>query len=107
MFLMVLPLSSMTVILSGIFFGISWGFNSPTLTAWTTDLASPLHIGRAMATMYIALEAGIGMGALLAGAFYKGLASQIQIPFLLSGIFAIISSLLLVYYRHNWLKNDL
>ncbi|NBW03309.1 MAG: MFS transporter [Cytophagia bacterium] len=107
MFLMVLPLSSMTVILSGIFFGISWGFNSPTLTAWTTDLASPTHIGRAMATMYIALEAGIGMGALLAGAFYNGLASQIQIPFLLSGIFALISSLLLVYYRHNWLKNDL
>jgi predicted MFS family arabinose efflux permease len=60
-----------------------------------------------MATMYIALEAGIGMGALFAGAFYKGLAHQIQIPFLLSGIFAIISSLLLVYYRLNWLKNDI
>jgi predicted MFS family arabinose efflux permease len=64
-------------------------------------------MGRAMATMYIALEAGIGFGALIAGAFYKGLASQIQIPFLLAGTFALISSLLLVYYRHNWLKNDI
>jgi NADH dehydrogenase FAD-containing subunit len=24
-----------------------------------------------------------------------------------SGIFAVIASLLLVYYRHNWLKNEL
>jgi len=64
-------------------------------------------MGRAMATMYIALEAGIGMGALLAGAFYKGLAHQIQIPFLISGIFAIVATLLLVYYRRNLLKNDL
>jgi predicted MFS family arabinose efflux permease len=107
MFMMILPLNSLTVITSGVLFGISWGFNSPTLTAWTTDLASPTHIGRAMATMYIALEAGIGMGALMAGVFYKGLAHQIQIPFLLSGIFAIFASLLLVYYRQNWLKNEL
>lgn len=107
MFLMLLPLNSSTVILSAVLFGISWGFNSPTLTAWTTDLATPAHVGRAMATMYIALEAGIGLGALLAGLCYKGLVHQIQFPFLLSGIFAVISTLLLGYYKHNWLKNEL
>jgi predicted MFS family arabinose efflux permease len=63
-------------------------------------------MGRAMATMYIALEAGIGLGALVAGLFYKGLASQIVLPFLLAGLFAVISFILLVSYRQNWLKHE-
>ncbi|GAB3643441.1 MFS transporter [Spirosoma arcticum] len=48
-------------------FGLSWGMNSPTVTAWTADLADEATRGRAMATMYIALEAGIGLGALVSG----------------------------------------
>jgi MFS family permease len=48
-------------------FGIGTGLNSPTLYAWTIDLSHPEHRGRAVATMYIALEIGIGLGALLAG----------------------------------------
>ena len=48
-------------------FGLSTGLLSPTLYAWTIDLSQPAHRGRAVATMYIALEAGIGLGALAAG----------------------------------------
>jgi MFS family permease len=48
-------------------YGIATGMLSPTATAWTIDLSNPDHRGKAMATMYIALEAGIGIGALLAG----------------------------------------
>ncbi|MET3113109.1 MFS family permease [Pedobacter sp. CG_S7] len=48
-------------------YGVATGMLSPTVTAWTIDLSRPEHRGKAMATMYIALEAGIGIGALLAG----------------------------------------
>jgi MFS family permease len=106
MFLMVIELNTFTVVSSAVMFGISWGFNTPTLAAWTNDLGSAAHMGRAMATMYIALEAGIGLGALVAGLFYKGLASQIVLPFLLAGLFAVISFILLVSYRQNWLKHE-
>jgi MFS family permease len=106
MFLMVIELNTFTVVSSAVMFGISWGFNTPTLAAWTNDLGSATHMGRAMATMYMALEAGIGLGALVAGMFYKGLASQIVLPFLLAGLFAVISFILLLSYRQNWLKHE-
>ena len=54
-------------LLAALVFGIGTGLNSPTLYAWTVDLSHPAHRGRAVATMYIALEVGIGLGALLAG----------------------------------------
>jgi MFS family permease len=52
---------------SAVLFGFATGLNSPTLYAWTIDLSHPERRGRAVATMYIALEAGIGLGALLGG----------------------------------------
>ncbi len=52
---------------SAILFGLASGMNAPTIQAWTTDLSSEQTRGRALATMYIALEAGIGLGAVGAG----------------------------------------
>ena len=54
-------------LLGAIIFGLGTGLNSPTLYAWTIDLSDEQRRGRAVATMYIALEAGIGLGALAAG----------------------------------------
>jgi MFS family permease len=59
---------SVPVFLVGaVIFGLGTGLNSPTLYAWTVDLSDPTRRGRGIATMYIALEVGIGLGALLAG----------------------------------------
>jgi MFS family permease len=59
---------SVSVFLVGaVVFGIGTGLNSPTLYAWTIDLSLPERRGRGVATMYIFLEVGIGIGALLAG----------------------------------------
>ena len=54
-----------------IIYGIGVGIFSPASAAWTADLSNPEHRGRAMATMYIALEAGIGIGALAAGWLFQ------------------------------------
>ena len=101
MFLMILAPTPLTVICSAILFGFAWGFNTPTLAAWTTDLANKNHMGRAMATMYIALEIGIGLGALFAGQVYQGFTKNIPLPFLMSGILAIIAFISLLKYRQK------
>jgi MFS family permease len=54
-------------LIGAVIFGVGTGLNSPTLYAWTIDLSLPERRGRGVATMYIFLEVGIGIGALLAG----------------------------------------
>jgi MFS family permease len=58
-------------------YGIATGIVSPALNAWTVDMSFPEHRGKAMATMYIALEAGIGLGALFAGWVYQDVIAKI------------------------------
>ncbi|WP_113651423.1 MFS transporter [Pedobacter namyangjuensis] len=62
--------SSMVLMISSAIYGVATGMLSPTVTAWTIDLSKPGHRGKAVATMYIFLEIGIGAGALLAGQMF-------------------------------------
>jgi MFS family permease len=73
------------VYLGSILFGLGNGIFSPTISAWTVDLGNENNKGRALATMYIALEIAIGGGALLAGWYYKDIPERMQICFYLSG----------------------
>jgi MFS family permease len=73
--------SSLSLLCASALYGVATGMLSPTATAWTIDLSHPEHRGKAMATMYIALEAGIGIGALLAGWFFISDFSMIPIIF--------------------------
>ena len=72
-------------------FGLSWGLNTPVISAWTADLSNEHTRGRAMATMYIALEAGIGIGALVSGWLYNHMAGGTQAAFAASGVFAVVA----------------
>lgn len=68
-------------------YGVGTGILSPAVNAWTIDLSHPQQRGRAMASMYIALEAGIGLGALFAGFYYQDIALRIpQIMFINAGV---------------------
>lgn len=82
------------LMLGGILYGVSTGILSPALNAWTVDLSLPDHRGKAMATMYIALEAGIGLGALFSGWFYQDAINMV--PYILYGT-AIVSTFALIY----------
>lgn len=62
---------------AAVVFGVGMGLNSPALYAWTIDLSHPEHRGRGVATMYIALEIGIGLGALLAGWIFANLPGRL------------------------------
>jgi MFS family permease len=90
---------SVPVFLVGaVIFGLGTGLNSPTLYAWTIDLSHPERRGRGVATMYIALEVGIGIGALLAGWIFDNQAARL--PWVhalsLSSVLAALAYLLLV-----------
>jgi MFS family permease len=78
-------------VLASILFGFSWGFNTPTLMAWTVDLSHEDYRGRAIATTYIALEAGIGIGALVAGYLYKGVVENMAISYYFAGFLSLVS----------------
>ena len=69
--------------------GLSLGISSPAVMAWVIDRA-PEHIrGRSMATMYIALEIGIGSGAILSAYLYANKVENIHFAFWSAGLLAL------------------
>ena len=62
--------------------------------AWAIDRADPKHLGRVLATVYIALEAGIGLGALVSAAVYQNKVENFTLSF---WVIAIVSSIGLFY----------
>lgn len=90
-----------TFYISSFMFGIAAGLSSPTIFAWTIDLADEKHKGRAMATMFIALEAGIGLGGLVAGYTHNNNPDNFVISFTISGILAFCAVLYLIYYHFS------
>lgn len=69
-------------------YGIAMGIISPTVNAWTIDLSNPLTKGKSIATMYIALEAGIGLGAFFSGWYYTNMVEKIPQIFFVCSIIA-------------------
>jgi len=82
---------------SAVLFGFGQGFNAPALFAWTTDLSRPEMKGRSLATIFIALEAGITLGGLGGGFIYGNNPENLQLVFVLcacSAIAALVFTLL-------------
>jgi MFS family permease len=92
--------------LGAFIFGIGAGLTSPTIFAWTIDLADERHRGRALATMFIAMEAGIGLGGVVAGYSYNNNPENFVISFSISGILAFTALLYLIIYRMNHTKKS-
>lgn len=76
-------------------YGIATGMLSPALTALVIDMSHPDHRGKAVATMYIALEAGIGLGAFMAGSFYIDDAAMIPPAFYFTALLTLVAFLYL------------
>jgi MFS family permease len=94
---------------SGVLFGAAVGMYSPTTTAWVVDRSLDRFRGRALATMYIFLEIGIGIGAVVAGWLYDNNPENFRLVFLTSGAIAFLGFLILIlikrdrksYYPHH------
>ncbi|HEY9258420.1 MFS transporter [Chitinophaga sp.] len=100
MLMMGLAGSSTLLMAAAVLYGISVGLNAPAVTAWTVDLGRPEHRGRALASMYIAMEAGIGLGAYFSAFIYNNQSVNFPLTFyVIAGITLMATLYLSFVYR--------
>ncbi len=85
-------------LLAGGLYGIGLGMGMPTLFAWTIDLCDKENTGKAIATTYIALELGIGLGAFMGG-WLANISGNYFVPFAFSGVASGLGWLYLVWKK--------
>jgi len=98
--------SSEVMLLGGaVLFGAAVGMYSPTTTAWVVDRSLDQFRGRALATMYIFLELGIGLGALVSGWLYDNQSENFQTAFLFSAGVAGLGFVILLFTKSDGKPN--
>ncbi len=95
-----LQFSNGLLLAAGIY-GLSMGILSPALSAWTFDLSPEGQKGKGVATMFIALEAGIGLGALFSGWYYQSTYENIPGAMLGCSFLAFLGLLFLVMNKNK------
>jgi len=83
--------TSLMLIVGVSIYGLAQGATSPTLLAWATDLSSDEHRGRGIASLYISMEMGIGLGALLSGWVYGNSPANFEYCFTISSILSLVA----------------
>ncbi|MEO0330693.1 MAG: MFS transporter [Bacteroidota bacterium] len=91
--------SGFWLLVAGVFFGLAVGMNTPTIYAWTIDLSHPERRGRAIATMYISLEIGIGLGALTSGWLYDNQLERLPYAFVVASVLSLFALVFLIAAR--------
>ncbi|MEM9832559.1 MAG: MFS transporter [Bacteroidota bacterium] len=98
--------SGFWLLMAGVFFGLAVGMNTPTIYAWTIDLSHPERRGRAIATMYISLEIGIGLGALTSGWLYDNQLERLPYAFIVASVLSFFALVFLVVDRPRQLATS-
>lgn len=89
--------SANALLFGAVLYGLAAGMSAPTIFALTIDLSDDRFRGRALATLYIALEAGIGLGALVAGWVFANQYDNLPKVFWLSAALAFGALLVLQF----------
>jgi MFS family permease len=79
-----------------VMYGFSQGITSPTLLAWATDLSDTKFKGRGLASLYIFMELGIGIGAFVSGFIYANKSDNFFVTFAVCSGLALISFFYLI-----------
>lgn len=88
--------TSLQLIVGVALYGLAQGATSPTLIAWATDLSDVHFKGRGVASVYIFMEFGIGLGAFASGLIYSNDPSRFSVAFGICGALAGIAFLYLL-----------
>ena len=94
------------VLISAIVFGLAIGLNGPTIMAWAVDRCQPQHRGRAVASVYIALEIGIGSGAIFSAWIFNNRMENMVYAFLSPAVLAFLSMILLLAWKRKQKRID-
>ena len=81
--------------------GFSVGIASPAVFAWVIDISPDERRGRSMATVYIALEIGIGGGALFSGWMYANNSDNFFKTYLTAAILTSMAGIYLQFFYKN------
>jgi len=79
--------------------GFAMGTASPAVFAWAIDRCEDQNRGKALATIYIALEVSIGLGALMAGWIYNNNPDNFAKVFLTLAAFTVLGLVYLMRFR--------
>ena len=90
------------LLVSAGFLGFATGTAIPTIMAWTVDRAPGALRGKAIATSYIALEIGIGGGALLSAWLYANNPDN----FLMAFCIAALLNFFTIPFLYWWMKRN-
>jgi len=82
-------------------YGLAQGATSPTLLAWATDLSHEDHRGRGIASLYISMELGIGLGAFISGLVYGNSASNFLICFAIASTLSLLAFIYLLNQKRQ------
>jgi len=88
--------SSLILIIGVSIYGLAQGATSPTLLAWATDLSHDEHRGRGIASLYISMEMGIGLGAFISGWVYGNSPSNFLYCFTICSMLSMIAFIYLL-----------
>jgi len=81
--------------LMAVFYGLGAGLNGPVAFALAADDAKPERVGRSISTVYLFLELGVGIGALVSGSIYKDTLESAYFNFYLAGALVFLSAVFL------------
>ncbi len=90
--------------LAGAFlYGVAMGILSPVLAAWTVDLSDDSSRGRALSTMYLSMEMGIGLGAWVAAFIVANKFENLKLAFEVNAGLAVVAFVYcLALIRHKF-----
>jgi MFS family permease len=91
--------SRLELIIGVTIYGLGQGSTSPTLLAWATDLSDVNNKGRGLASLYIFMELGIGIGAFASGFIFDNQPENFPITFIVCGTLAMLAFLYLLTVR--------
>ena len=84
--------------------GFSMGTASPPVFAWVIDRCKDENRGKALATVYIALEISIGFGAIFAGWVYDNDPKNFGFTFLLLAIITLLGVIILANKKDQYIS---
>jgi MFS family permease len=101
MTLLGMSVTQLDVLIAISIYGLAQGMTSPTLFAWAADLSDEKHRGKAISSVYIFMEMGIGIGAFLSGFIYGNDSANFFVTFLTAGLLAGTGLLYLIFTKYT------
>ena len=83
----------------GALYGFGGGVASPTVFAWTVDLSNQKFRGRGISTLFLSLEIGIGLGALVSGWLFNNETANLPLVFWVCSFLVLMA---IVYLEIFW-----